>query len=214
MARKRYPPVRGGPRTGSRPRSARWERPQTGPAQADREPRDAGSGDRGGIVTTAGFFVGLSTATGEQSLFTGLVSLWLWLTVLFSNFAESLSEGGRGGKARAASLRQSRTSVPARRLEREAFDAPANEVASSDLRPGDLVRVRENEIIPGDGRWSGEPPSSTKPPSPESPRRSCARQAGDRSAVTGGNNGARERDHHPGHHGARPDLSRPHDRHG
>ena len=138
----------------------------------------------GGIVTTAGFFVGLSTATGEQSLFTGLVSLWLWLTVLFSNFAESLSEGR--GKARAASLRQSRTSVPARRLAREAFDAPANEVASSDLRPGDLVLVKESEIIPGDGEVvRGAALVNEAAITGESAP--VVREAGgDRSAVTGG----------------------------
>ncbi|NLM82912.1 MAG: potassium-transporting ATPase subunit B, partial [Candidatus Methanoculleus thermohydrogenotrophicum] len=96
----------------------------------------------GGIITT------LIALTGG-GFFPGMVSLWLWLTVFFANFAESLSEGR--GKARAASLRESRTAVPARRLREEAFDATAVEVPSSDLRPGDLVLVREGEVIPGDG---------------------------------------------------------------
>mgnify|MGYP001143768605 FL=1 len=96
----------------------------------------------GGIITT------LITLAGG-GFFSGMVSLWLWLTVLFANVAESLSEGR--GKARAASLRESRAAVPAHRLREEAFGAQADEVASSDLRQGDLVLVREGEIVPGDG---------------------------------------------------------------
>ncbi len=138
----------------------------------------------GGITTTAIFFVGLATATPEQTVFTGLVSLWLWLTVIFSNFAESLSEGR--GKARAASLRQSRASVPAHRLRKEAFDAPTEEVTSSDLRSGDLVLVRANEIVPGDGEVvKGAALVNEAAITGESAP--VVREAGgDRSAVTGG----------------------------
>ena len=96
----------------------------------------------GGISTT------LIALTGG-GFFPGMVSRWLWLSVCFAIFAESLSDGR--GKARAASLRESRTDVPARRLREEACDATAVEVPSSDLRPGDLVLVREGEVIPGDG---------------------------------------------------------------
>jgi len=55
------------------------------------------------------------------------------------------------GKARAASLLLSRTSVPARQLTTESFDSPFIEVPSSDLQKGDLVLVKTNEVIPGDG---------------------------------------------------------------
>jgi K+-transporting ATPase ATPase B chain len=103
----------------------------------------------GGIITTLITLAGLASPAAGDVFFSGMVSLWLWLTVLFANVAESLSEGR--GKARAASLRESRAAVPAHRLREEAFGAQADEVASSDLRQGDLVLVREGEIVPGDG---------------------------------------------------------------
>ena len=58
----------------------------------------------GGILTTISFLISFFSATTEFTFFVGSISLWLWLTVLFSNFAESLSEGW--GKARAASIWQ------------------------------------------------------------------------------------------------------------
>src|SRR4030066_1030005 len=61
----------------------------------------------GSIITTMGFLAGFFFKTGEPSWFTVSVSLWLWLTVIFSTFAESLAEGR--GKARAESLRKTRT---------------------------------------------------------------------------------------------------------
>ncbi|MDD1652349.1 MAG: potassium-transporting ATPase subunit B, partial [Methanomicrobiales archaeon] len=103
----------------------------------------------GGILTTIVFLAGLAGRSGEPPLFTGLVSLWLWLTVLFSSFAESLSEGR--GRARAASLRRARQSITAKRL--RSIDVPGDVhlVPSTDLRTGDLVLVGAGELIPGDG---------------------------------------------------------------
>src|SRR5208337_3956340 len=75
----------------------------------------------GGILTTMSFLISFFSATTGSTFFVGSISLWLWLTVLFSNFAESLSEGR--GKARAASLRQSRTSVTTRKLTSESFES-------------------------------------------------------------------------------------------
>ncbi len=103
----------------------------------------------GSILTTISFLISFFSATTESSFFIGFISLWLWLTVLFSNFAEALSEGR--GKARAASLRLSITSVPARKLTTESFDSSFTEVPSSDLQKSDLVLVKTNEVIPGDG---------------------------------------------------------------
>ena len=73
------------------------------------------------------------------------VSLWLWFTVLFANFAEALAEAR--GKAQAETLRATRKETPARRLR----DGREEVVPSSQLRKGDIVLVREGEIIPGDG---------------------------------------------------------------
>jgi K+-transporting ATPase ATPase B chain len=138
----------------------------------------------GGILTTIGFVTGIFSTTSRSSFFTGFVSFWLWLTVIFSNFAESLSEGR--GKARAASLRQSRTSVPARKLTAESFDAPSVEISSSDLRKGDLVLIRANEIIPGDGEVIKGAALVNEAAITGESAPVVRESGGDRSAVTGG----------------------------
>jgi K+-transporting ATPase ATPase B chain len=138
----------------------------------------------GGILTTLSFLISFFSVTAKSSFFTGFVSLWLWLTVLFSNFAESLSEGR--GKARAASLRQSRTSVPARKLTAESFDASFTEVSSSDLRQGDLVLVKTNEIIPGDGEVVKGAALVNEAAITGESAPVVRESGGDRSAVTGG----------------------------
>ena len=74
------------------------------------------------------------------------ITIWLWFTVLFANFAEAIAEGR--GKAQAATLRKTRTQTLARRI---AADGSVQEVGAAELRKGDIVRVETNEIIPGDG---------------------------------------------------------------
>ena len=74
------------------------------------------------VITLVTFALSVTGAGKEPAWFTGLVSLWLWLTVVFATFSEALAEGR--GKARAASLRKSRTEVTAKRLTRPAFGAP------------------------------------------------------------------------------------------
>ena len=66
------------------------------------------------VITLVTFVMSLTGANTEPAWFTGAVSAWLWLTVIFSTFAEALAEGR--GKARAASLRKSRTDVTAKLL--------------------------------------------------------------------------------------------------
>jgi K+-transporting ATPase ATPase B chain len=98
----------------------------------------------GAAITTLVLIQQLNSSAGAIS-FTFQISLWLWFTVLFANFAESMAEAR--GKAQADTLRATKKDTPARRI-RE--DQEAN-VSSSQLRAGDFVLVRENEIIPGDG---------------------------------------------------------------
>src|ERR1700691_6796218 len=93
----------------------------------------------GSVVTTVEFF-------GQPDLFVGLVTLWLWATVLFANFAEAVAEGR--GKAQADTLRQSRRETTARR---RAADGAIEIVPSAELRVGDVCVVAANEVIPGDG---------------------------------------------------------------
>jgi len=82
----------------------------------------------------------------HPSVFSVVVTLWLWATVLFANLAEAVAEGR--GKAQAASLRRTRTETSARRL-RE--DGTEEEVPGTVLRLGDRVVVEAGQVIPGDG---------------------------------------------------------------
>jgi len=74
------------------------------------------------------------------------ITLWLWFTVLFANFAEAMAEGR--GKAQAETLRKARAETEARRL-RE--DGTTELLPSSKLRSGDIVLVAACEFVPGDG---------------------------------------------------------------
>src|ERR1035438_1098207 len=77
--------------------------------------------------------------------FTFQITLWLWFTVLFANFAEAMAEGR--GKAQADSLRKSKTETTARRL----VNGKPETIAATQLRSGDVVLVELGETIPGDG---------------------------------------------------------------
>ena len=87
--------------------------------------------------------------SGESFRFSLQIAMWLWLTVLFGNFSESLAEAR--GRAQAATLRATRKDVPARRLR----GLREESVTSLSLRSGDLVLVNEGEVIPADGEIIG-----------------------------------------------------------
>jgi len=88
-------------------------------------------------------------STNSSTLFTGQISAWLWLTVLFANFAESIAEGR--GKAQADSLRKTRKDVEAKKIHEVQFTSSFNIIPASDLRKEDLVVVWAGDVIPGDG---------------------------------------------------------------
>lgn len=138
----------------------------------------------GGILTTLSFMYEIFTLNGDSALFTGMVSVWLWLTVLFSNFAESLAEGR--GKARAASLRRSRTTMTAKKLESPQFTAPFESVASTDLKPGDLVLAQTGDFIPSDGEVIAGAALINEAAITGESAPVVRESGGDRSAVTGG----------------------------
>src|SRR4029453_6523964 len=81
------------------------------------------------------------------------VSVWLWFTVLFANFAEAMAEGR--GKAQAASLRKARRDLQAKRLARPDRNAHVEFVSASNLRKGNAVLVEANDFIPADGTVVG-----------------------------------------------------------
>ena len=120
-------------------------------------------------------------AGAAPAWFTGSVSLWLWFTVLFANFAEALAEGR--GKAQAAALRG-----PAQGDDgaRRSSTAREEQVPASELRKGDVVVVEAGQLIPGDGEViegiaSVDESAITGESAPV-----IRESGGDRSAVTGG----------------------------
>ena len=109
------------------------------------------------------------------------ITLWLWFTVMFANFAEAMAEGR--GKAQADALRKTRAETIAHRL---LPDGKTEEVASSKLCSGDLVRVSAGEFIPSDGEIL-EGVASVDESAITGESAPVIREAGgDRSAVTGG----------------------------
>ena len=109
-----------------------------------------------------------------------MIAIWLWLTVLFANFAEAIAEGR--GKAQANALRATRTTTTARALDGDGRE----EVPAAELQRGDVVVVEAGEVIPADGEiiegvGSVDESAITGESAP------VIREAGgDRSAVTGG----------------------------
>jgi K+-transporting ATPase ATPase B chain len=135
----------------------------------------------GSVLTTILFFKDLGSSSGDQNLFTGLVSLFLWFTVLFANFAEAVAEGR--GKAQADTLRQARSETLARRRR---TDGSIEEVSSNSLDVGDECVVTAGEIIPSDGEII-EGIASVDESAITGESAPVIREAGgDRSAVTGG----------------------------
>jgi K+-transporting ATPase ATPase B chain len=138
----------------------------------------------GALLTLVMFFQALA-GHGEMSAgFTIAISLWLWFTVVFANFAEALAEGR--GKAQAASLRKARREVMATRLVEARPDAPAETVSSSRLVRGDLVLVKAGEFIPNDGEVVAGAASVDESAITGESAPVIRESGGDRSAVTGG----------------------------
>jgi len=136
----------------------------------------------GSVLTTVLFLRDLVAppAGAAPAWFTVGVSLWLWFTVLFANFAEAVAEGR--GKAQADTLRKMRKETTARRL----VNGREERVPASNLKKGDTVVVEAGELIPGDGDViegiaSVDESAITGESAPV-----IRESGGDRSAVTGG----------------------------
>ena len=128
----------------------------------------------GSVITAIQFLA-------QPTLFVGLITLWLWATVLFANFAEAVAEGR--GKAQADTLRRSRQETSAFLLRPGGGVA---EVPSASLKVGDLCVVTAGEVIPGDGDvMEGMATVDESAVTGESAP-VIRESGGDRSAVTGG----------------------------
>ena len=132
----------------------------------------------GAAMTTLGLFF----RSGNESVgFVLQISLWLWFTVLFANFAEAMAEGR--GKAQARELRKTRTQTVASRLKAE---GRIEKIQADRLRKGDLVIVTAGEIIPADGEIV-EGVAMVDESAITGESAPVIREAGgDRSSVTGG----------------------------
>ena len=131
----------------------------------------------GAVITSVLLFSGNQ---GAPFGFLLQITLWLWFTVLFANFAEAMAEGR--GKAQADTLRKARTQTFANRIKGGATE----QVTSEALRKGDIVIVNAGELIPGDGEII-EGAATVDESAITGESAPVVREAGgDRSAVTGG----------------------------
>jgi len=138
----------------------------------------------GSILTTL-LFVQALTGRGEAPAgFILAVSVWLWFTVLFANFAEAMAEGR--GKAQAASLRKARRDVRAKRLARPARNAEYTTIPGTALRKGDVVLVEAGDVIPADGEVIEGIASVNESAITGESAPVIRESGGDRSSVTGG----------------------------
>ena len=135
----------------------------------------------GSVITAAILVIDIARGHTSQLWFVGTISIWLWLTVLFANFAEAIAEGR--GKAQANALRATRTTTTAlRRTHGESLE----EVPAPELQKGDVIVVEAGMIIPADGEviegvGSVDESAITGESAPV-----IRESGGDRSAVTGG----------------------------
>ncbi len=132
-----------------------------------------------GSAVSSFFFI-RDIVTRGDALFSGQITLWLWFTVLFSNFAEAMAEGR--GKAQAESLRKARSTMRARRL----TSTGEVEVSAPELRKDDHVLCEAGDLIPADGDVI-EGVASVDESAITGESAPVIREAGgDRCAVTGG----------------------------
>lgn len=135
----------------------------------------------GSILTTALIFVG---ETGISRSFIVGVTLWLWFTVLFANFAEAMAEGR--GKAQADTLRRARKDTPAKKLLEPRYGSTHEVVSTASLRKGDVVLVEAGDFVPVDGEAIEGVASVDESAITGESAPVIRESGGDRSSVTGG----------------------------
>jgi K+-transporting ATPase ATPase B chain len=134
----------------------------------------------GSVLTSVQFLIDVATGRGSLG-FELQITLWLWLTVLFANFAEAMAEGR--GKAQAETLRRARSETLASRLR---SDGSVERVPAPLLRRDDLVTVSAGELIPADGEIVEGVASVDESAITGESAPVIRESGGDRSAVTGG----------------------------
>ena len=137
----------------------------------------------GSVLTTLVLFRDLAGGAGNIG-FTLQITLWLWFTVVFANFAEAMAEGR--GKAQAETLRRSRTETTAKRLRNPRDRSTVEAVHGGELRKGDVVLCTPGDMIPGDGEVIEGVASVDESAITGESAPVIRESGGDRSAVTGG----------------------------
>lgn len=137
----------------------------------------------GAVMTTAIVVASLIGGTASNLGFNLQISLWLWFTVIFANFAEAMAEGR--GKAQADALRKTRTQMMARRLVGD-VNGKEETIPAIQLKPGDLVVCEAGNQIPGDGEVIEGVASVDESAITGESAPVIRESGGDRSAVTGG----------------------------
>lgn len=138
----------------------------------------------GSILTTLSMLQALFAKGDAPVGFIALVSLWLWFTVLFANFAEAIAEGR--SKAQAASLRSSKKNVVAKKLASESRDSEVTLTDSNSLRKGDILLIETGDMIPADGEVIDGIASVNEAAITGESAPVIRESGGDFSAVTGG----------------------------
>ena len=144
------------------------------------------------VLTTALWFQALLGHGEAPAWFIGNITLWLWFTVLFANFAEALAEGR--GKAQAESLRKMRKETTAKRIEKSFCigggvrpeERCIKVVSSTELRKGDVFLAEAGDLIPSDGEIVEGVASVNESAVTGESAPVIRESGGDRSAVTGG----------------------------
>lgn len=138
-----------------------------------------------GSFLTSLLFGQAMVSTGEAPAgFILAITLWLWFTILFANFAEAMAEGR--GKAQADSLRKSRQDIQAKKLATPSKQAAVTLAPAADLRRGDVVLVEAGDFIPGDGSVLEGVASVDESAITGESAPVIRESGGDRSSVTGG----------------------------
>lgn len=139
----------------------------------------------GSILTTINFIISFISKSNEESpYFILAITITLWFTVLFANFAEAIAEGR--GKAQAAALRASKKDLLCKKIKEISVEAKFEEVLSTTLKKDDLVIVRAGEQIPADGEVVEGVASVDESAITGESAPVIRESGGDRSAVTGG----------------------------
>ncbi|WFP50144.1 potassium-transporting ATPase subunit KdpB [Methylomonas sp. EFPC3] len=103
----------------------------------------------GSFLTTVLWLQAWNGGSEEPAGFILAITLWLWFTVLFANFAEAVAEGR--SKAQAAFLRSAKRDIAAKKLDEAKYGSNYSKVAGSSLRKGDVVLIEAGDFVPGDG---------------------------------------------------------------